>query len=365
MSVLDQVEDLDTLDPQSMWKLLETFPRQVEAAGELSAKIQVPALASISGVVVTGLGGSAIGGDVVKSAAGDNLRIPLVVNRDYRLPAFVDASWLVVISSYSGNTEETLSAYGQARKLKAPRICISSGGKISALAGEDRVPVITIPAGLPPRAALGYSSITLLGILRAFHVIPDPRKEIEETVALLSTLAAKYSTRTPEEANPAKSIARSLHGKVVVVYASAGLLDSAAVRWRGQMEENGKNLAFHHLFPEMNHNELVGWEYPAEVLRRLGVIFLRDKEDHAQVQRRLDWTKQMIATRAGAVQDLWSEGHSRLARIFSLICLGDFASLYVAYLNGVDPTSVAAIDELKKHLEKTHHGNTPDTEKTI
>jgi glucose/mannose-6-phosphate isomerase len=226
------------------------------------------------------------------------------------------------------------------------------------MAGEDRVPVITIPPGLPPRAALGYSSITLLGILRALHLIPDPRKEIEETVALLSTLAARNSTRTPEKENIAKGIARSLHGKVVAIYASCGLLDSAAVRWRGQMEENGKNLAFHHVFPEMNHNELVGWEYPPEVLQRLGVIFLRDKDDHPQVQRRLDWTKQMISTRAGAVWELWSEGHSRLARIFSLICLGDFASLYLAYLNGVDPTSVAAIDSLKKHLEKTHHEDT-------
>src|SRR5687767_1072870 len=167
MSVLDQVEKLDTLDPKSMWKLLETFSKQVEAAGELSARIQVPALASISGVVVTGLGGSAIGGDVAKSAACDSLRVPLLVNRDYRLPAFVDPTWLVIVSSYSGNTEETLSAYSQARRLKVPRVCISSGGKISAMAGEDRVPVITIPPGLPPRAALGYSSITLLGILRA------------------------------------------------------------------------------------------------------------------------------------------------------------------------------------------------------
>lgn len=358
MSVLDQFEKLDSLDPQSMWRLLESFPKQAEAAGELSGKIRLPAPASISGVVVTGLGGSAIGGDVAKSAAGDSLRVPLLVNRDYRLPAFVDPTWLVIVSSYSGNTEETLSAYNQARRANAPRVCVSSGGRISAMAGEDRVPVITIPPGLPPRAALGYSSITLLGILRALHLIPDPREEIEETVALLSTLAARYSTRTPEKDNLAKGIARSLHGKVVAIYASGGILDSAAVRWRGQMEENGKNLAFHHLLPEMNHNELLGWECPPEVLLRVGVIFLRDKEDHPQVQRRFDWTKQMISTRAGAVRDLWSEGHSRLARIFSLICLGDFASLYLAYLNGVDPTSVAGIDSLKKHLEM----NRKDTE---
>jgi glucose/mannose-6-phosphate isomerase len=350
LSVLDQLEKLYSLDPGSMWGLLESFPKQVETAGELSGKIHLPIPAPISGIVITGLGGSAIGGDVAKSAVGDKLRVPLLVNRDYRLPAFVDSTWFVIVSSYSGNTEETLSAYRDARRINAPSACISSGGKISEMAREDHVPVIKIPSGLPPRAALGYSSITLLGVLRALDLIPDPRGEVMETVALLSSLATRYSTRKPESENLAKALARTMHGKLIAIYASVGILDSAAVRWRGQMEENAKNLAFHHSLPEMNHNELVGWECPSEILSRLAVFFLRDREDHPQVQRRIDWTKQWIEPRAGTVREFWSEGHSRLARIFSLISLGDFASLYLAYLNGVDPTAVEAIDSLKRHL---------------
>ena len=194
--------------------------------------------------------------------------MPLLVCRDYRLPGFLDSSTLVFASSYSGNTEETLAAYEQARAAGASIVCFTSGGRLASLAAAHRYPVIPLAPGLPPRAALGYSAVLLLSALAAMELVPDPTAPMRETVELLTRLAAQYCPETPETSNQAKRIARTLHGRLVAVYASSANLEPAAVRWRGQIEENAKNLAFHHLIPEMNHNELVGWELPATCSRR-------------------------------------------------------------------------------------------------
>lgn len=350
MSVLDRPEGWAALDPQSMLELVESFPRQVEAAADMAANITLPALPLITKVLVTGLGGSAIGGDVVRSVIGDCLRLPFLVNRDYHLPKFVDSSTLVIASSYSGNTEETLSAYQEAIRAGAKTVCITTGGQLASMAEAGRVPVIYIPGGLPPRTALGYSSIVLLGILRALGLVPGMAEAVEESTKVLWSLSARYAGGVPDESNRAKALAHSLHGKIVGLYASTGLLEAAAVRWRGQIEENAKNLAFHHLLPEMNHNELVGWEKPRERLRELGVVFLRDRGDHPQVQRRFELTREMLASRAKVVHEVWSEGQSPLARVLSTIYLGDFVSVYLAYLNAVDPTPVRGIDMFKQRL---------------
>jgi len=210
--------------------------------------------------------------------------------------------------------------------------------------------VIQLPAGLPPRAALGYSAVMLLGALSALGLTPDMSESLHETVNLLKVLVVKYGEENPTRENPAKEMAHSLHGRLVALYASSAILEPAAVRWRGQIEENAKNLAFHHLLPEMDHNELVGWEFPAEALRQIGVVFLRDRGDHSQVQRRFDLTKEIVARRSQVVHEVWSQGESLLARIFSVICLGDFVSFYLACLNEVDPTPVPAIETLKQRL---------------
>lgn len=329
---------------------MQSFPAQIAGAAQVAKTLSLQKPAQISKIVISGMGGSAIGGDVIRAASAATLRIPLLVCRDYRLPGYVDASTLVFSSSYSGNTEETLSAYDQARSAGASIICLTSGGKLAALARSHGFPVIQLPAGLPPRAALGYSTVLLIGALSVLGVIPDMTVPLRETVELLNQLVARYGPELPEQKNKAKRIARSLRGRLVAVYAASAILDPAAVRWRGQIEENAKNLAFHHLLPEMNHNELVGWELPIQPLRKVGVVFLRDCEDHPQVQRRFDLTKEMVARRTNVIHEAWSEGESVLARIFSVICLGDFVSLYLACLNSVDPTPVPVIETLKQKL---------------
>jgi glucose/mannose-6-phosphate isomerase len=296
------------------------------------------------------MGGSAIGGDVIRTVTAEHLKVPLFVCRDYRLPGFVDRQTLLFASSYSGNTEETLSAYAQAQAVGASIVCITSGGKLAELARIHHHPVFPLPGGLPPRAALGYSSIILLGAMISLGLVPEMQESVDETVDLLSRLVFTFGPAMPADKNAAKTLALSLHGNIVALYGSNTIMDPVAVRWRGQIEENAKGLAFHHLLPEMNHNELVGWEYPPDLLKRIAVVFLRDRFDHIQVQRRFDLTRQIIEEKAAVVHEVWSEGNSILARIFSVICLGDFVSFYLACLNGTDPTPVSVIESLKEKL---------------
>jgi glucose/mannose-6-phosphate isomerase len=353
MSILDQPDLWVSMDPRSMNSLLESFPEQVVTAAQAGRNISLPVPEKIKVIVVTGLGGSAMGGDLVRSIAESQLRYPLLVNRNYDLPGFVDGSTLVFACSYSGNTEETLSAYEQARRAKASIVCITSGGKLEALATANAHPMLRLPGGLPPRAALGHSLIALLAAMQTMRIMPDMSEAIQESIDLLKMLRDRYGAANPESSNPAKKLASSLFGKIVTIYGSNGIMESAAYRWRSQIAENAKNLASHHVLPEMNHNELVGWLYPEEVLRRIGVVLLRDKGDHAQIQRRFDLTRELIAGKAGSLHEIWSEGESLLARVLSVIYLGDFVSLYLAYLNNTDPTPVAVIDYLKKNLSKT------------
>jgi glucose/mannose-6-phosphate isomerase len=350
MSVLDQPDRWRTIDPLSMRTLVEKFPEQAESAAQTARSLRLSVPENIRSLVVTGLGGSAIGGDLVRSIAGPHLKYPFLVNRDYNLPGFVDDTCLVFACSYSGNTEETISAYEQARGAKAKIICMTSGGRLEALARQDSFPVLSLPGGLPPRAALPYALFTLLGAMQSLQFIPDQSAEIQETLNLLKQLAGKYGVANPESTNPAKSLARSLSGKIVAVYGSNAILDAAAYRWRSQIAENSKNLAFHHVLPEMNHNELVGWLLPESVLKNVGVVLLRDKGDHPQVQRRFDLTREIITGKSGSMSEAWSQGESLLARVLSVILLGDFVSLYLAYLNNIDPSPVQVIDYLKRKL---------------
>jgi len=349
---LDQPETWSTIDPKSMRSLLEDFPEQVAAGVRAAESVPLQVPGDIRAVVVTGLGGSAIGGDLARAIGEPDLRCPMAVNRTYGLPGFVDASTLVLACSYSGNTEETLSAYEQARRAGARILCITSGGKLEARAKQEGHTVLSLPGGLPPRAALGHSLVALLAALQAAGVLPDLSGSFRETIGMLRGLRGRYRAETPAALNPAKRIAGSLAGKIAAVYGSAGILEAAAYRWRSQIAENAKNLASHHALPEMNHNELVGWVHPGDVLRHVGVVLLRDRLDHPQIQRRFELTREILTKKAGSLQEVWSEGESALARVLSVIYLGDYVSLYLAFLNKVDPTPVSAIDTLKRFLGK-------------
>lgn len=343
-------DDIRSVDIAGMAGLIREFPAQVRhavAIGDDAALRRPPK--DIRAVVVCGLGGSAIGGDLLRSYLADELRVPFIVNRHYTLPAFVGPRTLVVVSSYSGNTEETVSAHREALRRKAPTLCITSGGTTAKLAGRSKAPLISVPGGLPPRAALGYSFFPLLAALGRWGIVRSRPRDIRETIALLEAKAVEYGD-PGTGANRALQLAELLRGRLSVVYASTERLDAVATRWRGQIAENGKSLMFGNVLPEMNHNELVGWKALTGPMERMQVLFLRDRDDHRKVQLRMEITKEIVARHAGGVAEVWSEGKSMLARIFSLVHLGDWTSLYLAVLHREDPTPVEVIDHLKREL---------------
>lgn len=345
-------EEIYAVDTSNMYNLIKSFPAQVRDAVAIGKAANVKInTRGIENIVVSGLGGSAIGGDLLRSYLAAELKIPFLVNRTYTLPGFVGPRSLVILSSYSGDTEETIAAFREAIKRKARVMCISSGGMLSRLAKAKRRPLIRVPGGLPPRVALGYSFFPLLVTFIKLGIVKNKNREIAEAIGILEEKAGLYGNPDPQTSQPLR-LAEQLHGRLGVVYSSSDRFDSVNTRWRGQVAENAKSLAFGHVLPEMNHNELVGWKVLQEQMREMHVIFLRDKDDHKRVQLRMDITKKVLAEYTARMTEVWSEGTSRLTRMFSLVYFGDWTSYYLAILNGVDPTPVHVITYLKNELSK-------------
>lgn len=345
-------ELINQFDPKGMRNLILNFPKQAEEAVAIgnAATIKIKTK-NIEQIVVSGLGGSAIGGDLIRAYFADKCSVPVIVNRHYYFPEFVGKNSLVIISSYSGNTEETTASYNDAIKRKAKIFCITSGGEVEKMAKKYKHPYIKIPGGFPPRAALGYSFFTMLVALSKLGFIKEQKKEIKETLALLNELSARYGNHDSSE-NTALNLAKTLHGKLPLIYSAADKFDTVNTRWRGQINENAKALAFGHVFPELNHNEIVGWEVLKDIMKNIHVVILRDKEDYKRIQLRIDVTKGIIGGLADGITEVRSEGKSLLARMFSLLYLADWLSFYLAMLNGVDPSPVKKIDFLKEELGK-------------
>ena len=344
--------DIKRLDPTGMYNWIRDFTDQVEDAVHIGKTTPLKLnVKGIRNIVITGLGGSAIGGDLLRSYAAQELKVPLFVNRHYFLPEFVDKNSLVVVSSYSGDTEETVAAHLDAVKRKARVLCITTNGETMKIAKRYKHPVIGTRKNYQPRAALGYSFFPLLVAFSRLGLLKNKNKEITETVKLLRAEAAIYGDPEHKQNAPLK-LAEQLRGKLPIIYAPNDKLDSVALRWQGQIAENAKRLAYGNVLPEMNHNELVGWKQSSDMLKRIHVIFLREKGTHKRVAVRTDITKSIVSPLAGGVSEVWSEGTSLLARIFSLVYFGDWMSYYLALLNNEDPTPVEAIEHLKNELGK-------------
>lgn len=352
--LLDNLQQIKQQDRHRMLEILERFGEQIEAAVEIGERAEIPFdRSAIQHILISGLGGSAIGGDFVRAYLGRNLSVPFHVNRDYSVPNFVGPSTLAFLCSYSGNTEETLSSFRQAREAGAQVICLTSNGELGRLGQEHGCPVVKIPGGYPPRTALGYSAMPLLRILSRLGFAPDLKNEIQDSLDLVRTKIRSYGPGSPLEKNSAKELAYRVHGHLPLIYGSQDRLEVVAVRWRGQFSENGKNLAYSSVLPEMNHNEIVGWNHPRELLALALPIFLRDREDHPRVQMRMEFTRDLLTQKAGTVLEYWTEGETWLERLWSLILLGDYASIYLAFLNGEDPTPVEVIESLKERLKQS------------
>jgi glucose/mannose-6-phosphate isomerase len=342
------------VDPSDMLGLVTSFPSQMEDAwniGRTFAATLEPG--QYRQVVVFGMGGSAIGGDMVRSFFGDRMETPLVSCRDYRAPAYVGAGSLVIVSSYSGNTGETLSAYESIRGRGATVVAVSSGGKLGEICGVDGVPICKIPGGMPPRAAIAYSFFPMIQILRSAGTAKFEDAEFEEALATARRLGEKYGPDS--SGNPALDLAKKLEGNFPYVYSGPGLMEAVARRWACQFNENSKSPAHFAVYPELNHNEIVGWRKGSlsELLGRVVVVSLEDKDDHEMTRRQTEIGLGITAPLTGGVHRFDGGQGGRLSRLISLLMLGDFASVYLALLCGVDPTPVDNIDYLKQRLTET------------
>lgn len=348
-NILDDRDALSGLDSIDALKSLWGLPEQCVKAWDLADAVTVSEPGPLSNVVVTGLGGSAIGGDLLRVWAGAELAVPVVVNRDYRLPAFVGADSLVLCVSYSGNTEETLSAYAGAREKGARVVAITSGGRLKESAVADGVPVITVPGGISPRSATGYLFLPMLKVLQKLGLVDDQTAGVREMVSHLEGVREAIGPDVPEGKNPVKQLARRLYGKLPVIWGASGTTEVVALRFKGQINENAKAPAYWSVLPELNHNEINAFTGPPEVLKLLSVVFLRDPQDHPRVKLRLDITKRIVAERVD-VSEITAQGEGRLARTYDLIYRGDYTSVYLAALYGIDPGPVPVIERLKKEL---------------
>lgn len=295
----------------------------------------------IRNVLLIGLGGSAFGGEITRNYIAQQCKVPFNIVRDYEVPAYVSENTLLIASSYSGNTEETLSALESALPKGPKVVCVTSGGKIKDIATENGFDCIDLPGGYPPRTAAGFSILQQLYVMRGLGLIADFEQDLEAAVQAIEGFS---------DHDDARLIADQVHKKIPILYSSPAF-ESIAIRWRQQFEENAKHIAFHHVIPEMNHNELVGWKNPEALLEDCVVLLIRSEHDHSRSAIRMDISSEIIGDYADVVE-IRAVGDSHLEQLFFLLHLGDWVSYYLALRNEEDPMPVKVIDFLKSELAK-------------
>ncbi len=340
------------IDKDDMYQSIWDFPENIIDAIELSENITLKnEYLDVNNIIIAGMGGSAIGGDVVYSLIKNEIKIPFVVNRGYDLPAWANSSTLIICSSYSGNTEETISILEEAKSLGAKVIGITTGGVLESLCKNYSFDFVNIPSGLQPRAALAFSFIPLLYILKKTSLINVVVKDwLESSVDLIKSKREEYSL--DKENNPVYQLANKLYNKLPIIYADSGSLETVAVRLKGQICENSKILAYHSIYPEMNHNEIVGWENNEEYFSNYYVLWLMDEEMNSRNKSRKNIISEILSDLNVSQQEIKVDGNSFKERFLLLIHYGDWLSYWCAILHNTDPSPVKNIQTLKDKLSK-------------
>jgi glucose/mannose-6-phosphate isomerase len=299
------------------------------------------------GLVVCGMGGSAIGGDLAAAALGDRATRPITLVRGYAIESWTPPESLVLCASYSGNTEETLACFEAAGAAGAQRVVLTTGGALAELAREENVPVIGVPAGMQPRAAVVYMTIGVLECAALCGAAPGLHSEIDTATSLLERLVEEWGPGAPEDSQ-AKSVARRLHGTIPVIHGASATI-APARRWSTQINENADSPAFWTELPEASHNQICGWERGRDMAPLSGV-FLCDDDQHPRVKRHVDLAAEELERAGAPALQVDTAGESRLERVLSAVLLGDLVSVYMAALAGVDPTPTPALERLKQQL---------------
>ncbi len=360
---LDSLNKIKSVDRNGMCKIQVHLPENCEDAINRAEKLRIPHHVEISKkirivykkpekILVAGMGGSAIGGDLLRSWLSDFSPIPIDVSRDYRLSNYVDEKTLVFVVSYSGNTEETLSSFVEAVERRCMVVAITSGGQLLMLCKQLAIPVVELPSGIPPRTALPYLFFPLIVVLKKMKIIDGKSVEISEAITVLSKVREQIQPETPFSRNIAKQIALKVKGTIPVIYGFRHY-SGVAARIKDQFNENSKVPAKCDVFPELNHNEIVGWQGSKKLTGNFSVILLRDLDEPLEIKARIDLTKKLVLKKkVRVILELYGQGKFTLARMLSAIYIGDFVSIYLAILNNTDPTPVEIVTKLKSELKE-------------
>jgi glucose/mannose-6-phosphate isomerase len=348
-SILDDLGRMRKIDGSDMLSFCVDAAKHYQEAVEAAEKISL-SYSKPENVVVAGMGGSAIGGEFLKDWARDRVKVPIEVSRSYSLPAYADERSLVLVVSYSGETEETLSAFLDAVQRGCMVFCVSSGGSLLRFAGRLGVSFLRVPSGFAPRAALPYLFVPLLKALEKVGIVSGVSVELSEAIAVLGRVCSECAPEMPIGSNAAKSLAVGVNGTVPVVY-GFGVFRSVAQRFKTQFNENAKVPSKWEYFSELDHNEVVGWERAGRLAGCFSAVFIRDGEEPVEIRSRIETTKSLMLG-GSRLFEVRSHGEGALARMLSVVCVGDFASVYLAILRSVDPTPVETISLLKAKVKQ-------------
>ncbi|UCC33675.1 MAG: bifunctional phosphoglucose/phosphomannose isomerase [Candidatus Bathyarchaeota archaeon] len=359
---LDQSGEIRRIDGSNMLGHCVRFPDYLKDASELAGQVRIPSEVRVCNetvirygrprnIIIEGMGGSAIGGEMLRGWLRAKLPVPVQICRNYTLPAYANRDTLTFIISYSGDTEETLSAFVDAIRRRCMVISITSGGHLLAFAKKLNIPHVMIPKGLPPRAAFPYLFFSLLRLLTRMKIISGTEQETQEALAILRCMARENAPETPVKNNPSKRLALELKGTIPVIY-GFGPYEAVAHRLKTQFNENSKIPSMYNVFPELNHNEIIGWEASENLTRNFSIILLRDHDELREVKSRIELTKSLLLDKNRKIHELYGRGKHRLAKMLSLLFLGDFLSVYLAALSGFDPTPVKSIETIKLGMRK-------------
>jgi glucose/mannose-6-phosphate isomerase len=349
-SFLDVTDRVKQIDKSNMLSYCMDAARHYREAEKVAQKITLK-YPKPENIIVAGMGGSAIGGELLKDWAREQAQMPIEVNRDYSLPDYANQKTLTVIVSYSGETEETLSTFRDAVKRKCMIFCVSSGGTLLEYAEKLDVPYVRVPAGIPPRAALPYLFVPLLVAMDKLQIVSGVSEELSEATKLLARVSGENSHDKPVKNNPAKTLAAGINGTVPITY-GFGVFRGVAQRFKTQFNENSKMPSKWEYFSELNHNEIVGWEEAGETASCFSTIFIRDKQEPAEIRTRIETTRALMPSNS-KMFEMWSRGNGALAKMLSTVLVGDFTSIYLAILRSVDPTPVETISLLKQKMKQS------------
>ncbi len=354
MNILDDPARIKEIDKEDMLEVEENFYLQLVEAKKIVQKTDLEKIKGkkFSGIAFLGMGGSGFAGDIIKALIKDDIDIPVEIVKGYRLPSFVKSGWLVVAVSYSGNTEETISAANQALDRGCEILMVCSGGKLENIARSNNKTIIKIPSGLQPRGAIGYLFFPPYLALDHLDIIKIPSRDIEEALDLIKEKAGLYNREVGSDKNFAKNIALKISNNLPIVYGTEGLLSAVAYRLKCEFNENSKTPCWWNEFPELNHNETVGWERLKETTRKFTLLVFREKNEKIRIKKRIDVTLNLIRENVSEIIEIPVEGKSKLAKALSTMYLGDIASVYLALLAGIDPSTVEKIQLLKAELAK-------------